>query len=495
MALAALVFPHQLFLHHPALQNVENVFLIEDQLYFGNDEEYPLHMHAQKLILHHASMKAYAALLKDKGYTVHYVEADQAALPEVFQNLQKTGIDCLQVVDPVDDLLTKRLKKLSLDMGIPINWTSTPNFLNPRSVNQQFFAGRKRYFMQDFYLFQRKRLDILVDQEGKPEGGKWSFDMENRKKFPRKDLDRLPDWFENNSHETVQEARAYVKKSFPHALGEGEDFVYPVTRFQALEWVQHFLQERFAEFGPYEDAIVPGESVLFHSVLTPALNIGLITPDEVVEKAQKYAKEHQIPLAGLEGFLRQIIGWREFVRVSYEDLGVKMRNGNHWQHKRKMPKCFYDGTSGIEPVDDVIKRILKTGYCHHIERLMVLGGFFFLCEIDPQEIYRWFMEMFVDSYDWVMVPNVFAMSQNSCGGLITTKPYFSGSNYILKMSHFKKGEWSEIWDALYWCFIDKHAKDLKKNPRWSMMVRQLEKKGVDQMKAYHDRAQAFFSDL
>ena len=174
-----------------------------------------------------------------------------------------------------------------------------------------------------------------------------------------------------------------------------------------------------------------------------------------------------------------MIGWREFMRATYDDLGVAMRTSNHWQHDYSMPESFYNATTGVLPVDNAISRVLSTGYCHHIERLMVLGGFMFLCEIKPNDIYLWFMELFVDSYDWVMVPNVYAMSQNADGGLITTKPYFSGSNYIRKMSHYPKEDWCDIWDALYWRWIFKQADSLRKNPRWAMMVRNAEKMDDD----------------
>ena len=183
------------------------------------------------------------------------------------------------------------------------------------------------------------------------------------------------------------------------------------------------------------------------------------------------------------------------MRATYEDLGVTMRTTNHWGHTRAIPASFYEGTTGILPVDDVIQRILKTGYCHHIERLMVLGGFMFLCEFDPDDIYRWFMEMFVDSYDWVMVPNVYAMSQNADGGLITTKPYFSGSSYIKKMSHYRAGEWATVWDALYWRWIWNHTDELAKNPRWAMMCSMARKMDPAKMNAHLETAERYLKTL
>ncbi|MEL6992749.1 MAG: FAD-binding domain-containing protein, partial [Pseudomonadota bacterium] len=234
---------------------------------------------------------------------------------------------------------------------------------------------------------------------------------------------------------------------------------------------------------------------LWHGVLTPMLNVGLLTPRQVLDATLAHAQTHDVPINSLEGFVRQIIGWREFMRATYEDLHVRMRTTNHWGHTRKIPASFYDGTTGIDPIDDAIGRILKTGYCHHIERLMVLGGFMFLCEFDPDDVYAWFMEMFVDSYDWVMVPNTYAMSQHADGGLITTKPYFSGSNYVRKMSHWGKGEWAEIWDGLYWRFIFKHKAALGNNPRWAMMCRTADRMADGTRERHLQRAEAYLNGL
>ena len=226
----------------------------------------------------------------------------------------------------------------------------------------------------------------------------------------------------------------------------------------------------------------------------------MLTPQQVVDAALAYANradviasEGPISIASLEGFVRQIIGWREFMRATYNDLGATMRSGNHWGHHHRLPESFYDGTTGIDPIDDVIKRVLETGYCHHIERLMVLGGFMFLCEFEPDDIYRWFMTMFVDAYDWVMVPNVYAMSQHADGGLITTKPYFSGSSYLKKMGYDETGEWCAIWDALYWRWIWKQKEALGKNPRWAMMCRLAEKMDDSKMNQHLLTAEDYLS--
>jgi deoxyribodipyrimidine photolyase-related protein len=206
------------------------------------------------------------------------------------------------------------------------------------------------------------------------------------------------------------------------------------------------------------------------------LNLGLITPQQVLNRTLEAADSSEIPINSLEGFLRQIIGWREFMAAMYKRHGVTMRNSNFWNFEdRPIPDAFYQGTTGIPPIDDAIKRALDTGYCHHIERLMLLGNMMLLCGFHPTRIYTWFMELFVDAYDWVMVPNVYGMSQFADGGLMSTKPYISSSNYIIKMSDYKKGSWSEIWDGLFWTFMDKQREFFKTNPRMRMLISSFDK--------------------
>jgi len=225
---------------------------------------------------------------------------------------------------------------------------------------------------------------------------------------------------------------------------------------------------------------------LHHSLLSPLLNIGLLQPNEITTAALDAAKKKEIPLNSLEGFIRQVTGWREFIRAVYEREGGQQRTRNYWGFKRKIPASFWNGTTGIIPIDHLIRQLQKHAYTHHIERLMVLGNFMLLCEFDPDEVYQWFMEWYIDSYDWVMVPNVYGMTQFADGGIMTTKPYISGSNYLLKMGNWEKGEplsigndmqanWSEIWDGLFWRFMDKQRKFFSSNPRLGMLLKTLDK--------------------
>jgi deoxyribodipyrimidine photolyase-related protein len=494
-----LVFPHQLFDNHPGFQwKPSRIVLIEESLFFGDAENF-VKFHKQKLWLHRATMKRYQQRLEQLGFETVYLSyrsepnALQAHLESLLGGSNKSK-DSMLVVEPDDYLLNRRLQRYSRNSGIELRYLPSPGFLNGLGENAEYRAGKKRWLMADFYKWQRRRMNLLMEKD-EPIGGKWSFDEENRKKVPKKLLPEIPELLELQFDEIDEEAREYVENRFAENFGEIETFFYPTSHSDAEAWLKHFLTHRFEKFGTYEDAIVEGESWLWHSMLTPALNVGLLTPDQVVKAAIEHFEQHDVPLNSVEGFIRQIIGWREFMRATYHDLGVEMRTTNHWGHHRKIPQSFYDGTTGIVPLDDTIQRLLKTGYCHHIERLMVLGGFMFLCEFDPDEIYRWFMELFVDSYDWVMVPNAYAMSQHADGGSITTKPYFSGSSYIRKMSHHKKGEWCDVWDGLYWRWIWNHTDELAKNPRWAMMCSMVKKMDEGKRQTHLENAEAFLHQL
>jgi deoxyribodipyrimidine photolyase-related protein len=409
------------------------------------------------------------------SYEFEYVTYEQAKdLKKLLTDkFVKKNTEKIIAMDIDDYSLNQDLEKLATGLSLEIEIITNEGFLTDKQQLEEHFADKDSYYFTKFYIAQRKRLDILVDGDGKPEGGQWSYDPENRKKLPRKV--ELPEVNTFGDNKYVKEASEYVEKNFADHYGRSENFAYPTNHKEAKEWLDQFLLERFDNFGPYEDAIDTRGSYLFHSVLTASLNIGLITPDQVVEDALKIADEKKIPLNSLEGFIRQIIGWREYMRAVYIYKGEEQRNSNFFRHKRKLKECWYDASTGIEPVDYVITKVNETAYSHHIERLMVMGNIMLLCEIHPDEAYRWFMEMYIDSYDWVMVPNVYGMSQYSDGGEIVTKPYISSSNYILKMSNFSKEGWCEIWDGLYWRFIDKHKQVFANNHRMRFMVSQLER--------------------
>jgi deoxyribodipyrimidine photolyase-related protein len=468
---ARLVFPHQLFPAHLDVDPGTLVVLVEPDLFF---RQLPFHLH--KLVLHRATMRSFEERLRDAGLSTAYVatSAEVTSDEQLLEVLRSHDVDAVTAYDVVDDWLGRDLRAVCRDAGAELTVEETPGFLTSREEIAETFDGVKQPRMQHFYERQRRRLDLLMDGD-KPAGGRWSYDTENRKKLP-KDLP-VPPMPRATRSEHVTDAIAWVEQEFPDNPGDLTAYHWPTTHRQAENWLTRFLEDRFAAFGPYEDAIAADEPWLFHSVLSPLLNIGLLDPRHVVERAVEFADAHDVDLPSVEGFVRQVIGWREYMRASYVVHGRAMRTRNLLGLTRELDDAWWDGTTGLDPVDTVIRRVVTHGYAHHIERLMVLGNAMLLLRIDPDEVYEWFMTFFVDAYDWVMVPNVYAMSQFAAGELVTTKPYVSGSNYLRKMSDFGPGEWRETWDALYWQFVADHREGFESNPRSSFAVRTYDRMG------------------
>ncbi len=473
---ATLIYPHQLFVNHPAIAKERTIYLVEEPLFL---QEFPTHR--QKLLLHRLSMQAYSNDLIQAGYVVEYLEASQLKTSEtVFSVLKKAGVTKVYVVDVTDDWLRKRIELYSVHAGIDVIWYESPLFILGKTEAQERYLSSKKHLAR---FYQKLRLDkkILVTKEGEPVGGQWSFDSDNRKKLPKEQVVPPDPSFIQNDDVTV--ALLWLKGVTGEQYGEANQWL-PYTHQTAEDWFSNFLEERFSQFGDFEDALSPTQVRLFHSMLSPLINIGLLTPEFVLHESLRYAETHSVPLNSLEGFVRQILGWREFIRASYECDGVTMRTKNFWKHKRKLPISYWTGETGLLPVDTAIKTALQYGYNHHIERLMVLGNSLVLSQVHPNEVYRWFMAMYVDAYDWVMVPNVYGMSQFADGGIFATKPYISGSNYLKKMSHYPSGKWEEIWTALYWNFIHTHRVFFTKNHRLSMMPKLLEKMDAGKRDSY-----------
>jgi deoxyribodipyrimidine photolyase-related protein len=487
-----LIFPHQLFQHNPLFSIEGPVYLVEEILFF---KQY--NFHKQKIAFHRASMKYYEKYLLEKGFSVTYIQAieENADVRTLITHLHRLGVQSITIVDPVDDWLLRRITSYCKKLTIDLNVLESPMFLNTNQELEHYFkASKKKFFQTDFYKQERINRKILVDNSGNPVGGQWTFDGENRKRYPKgKSVTKTH--FPATDAFAI-EAQLYTHQHFADNIGQLSNAVsYPIGYAASEQWLVQFLENRMAEFGDYEDAIVSKEVLLNHSLLTPMLNVGMLTPAQVIAQTLHYCTANDIPINSLEGFIRQIIGWREFIRGVYITKGREERTKNFWGFSRKIPRSFYDGSTGIFPVDATIKKVLKTSYYHHIERLMVLGNFMLLCEFDPDEVYRWFMELFIDAYDWVMVPNVYGMSQFADGGLMSTKPYISGSNYLMKMSDYPKGDWQETWDALFWRFLDNQRTFFLKNPRLSMLVKTFDKWDESKKTAILKKANDYLAGL
>lgn len=462
---ATIIYPHQLFAipHHPALDPTRVVYLVEEPLLLSE-----FGTHRQKMLLHRLSMKAYQKELEAAGYTVHYVTLHiEDTTLSILKKILDTGVTTLHIVDTTDNYLERRIHTVSSKYGVIRISYESPLFILSRAEAVTRFQKSGK-FMKKFYESLRQDKGILMDGN-KPTGGQWSFDSDNRSKLPKNiSLPHDIEWLNNDDISAAQQWLSHIDSE---QYGEAKVWI-PYTRTAAKKFLKEFLSDRFEHFGTYEDAISTKHHRLFHSTLSPLINIGLLSPMEVIAAACMFAEEHNTPLNSLEGFVRQILGWREFIRASYEIDGVAMRQQNFFNHTRALPKSFWTGTTGVPPLDITIQTTLTYGYNHHIERLMVIGNFMLLTKTNPHDVYRWFMSMYVDAYDWVMVPNIYGMSQFSDGGSFATKPYISGASYLQKMSDYPKGgdgDWEELWTALYWNFIDTHSAFFSKNYRLSMM--------------------------
>lgn len=437
--------------------------------------------HKHKIIFFFAAMRAYRDELQSLGYTVHYEEFKKegaatkkrnfdTALNDFIQGNDIKSAFCFEIEDK---FFEKRILNLFEVESIPLTVWQSPMFLTSREQFKTYLLSTRKPFMKTFYESQRKRLNILMTEENKPVGGAYSFDAENRLALPKdKITPKLPAF---KPDKNILDVCHLVAKEFSGHPGAAEDFWLPVDRSSARKWLNSFLSDRLFDFGPYEDALAPHSEFVFHSVLTPFLNCGLLTPEEVIKTTLTFAKKNKIPLSSLEGFIRQIIGWREFVRGIYQKYSERQDQENFWNHKLNLSSHWYKANTGIPPLDETLRRVIKRGYAHHIERLMVVGSLMLLLEVDPKHAHRWFMEMFVDSSDWVMGPNVYGMALFSDGGIFATKPYICGSNYLRKMGGYAKAEWCDGVDGLYWQFIKKHETYFIKNPRLSMMARACQK--------------------
>jgi len=453
-----ILLPTQLFKNIKLLKN-HNVYLVEDEYYFKR-----LQFHKLKIAYHRATMKKYYSFLKINNINVSYIDFYKS---KSFYNSIKNKI--FQIYHPIDIDVHLQFKKLSKNITIHPTLNFTFNHTQLSQMKKSCFKNNK-YYHDLFYKHQRHRLNILI-KDNKPIKGKYSFDNLNRKTYPNNIL--IPDLPKIKSNKFIKEAIKYTNTHFSKNYGSLQNFIYPIDHKNSEKWLKIFLKQKLINYGPYQDA-VNSNPFGFHSVISPMMNIGLLNDMDVINISQKYylKNKSKIPINSYEGFIRQIIGWRNYVYLIYLLEGNKIRKMNHLKHNNKIKfnqyNKFWTAQTNITPIDNIIKKIIDYGYAHHIERLMYLGNFLLISQIHPSHVYRLFMEWTIDSYDWVMVPNVYGMTQFADGGIMMTRIYFSSSNYIFKMSNYKKStksddKWWEIWDALYYNFINKHYNLLSKN--------------------------------
>jgi len=494
---ALVILGNQLF-PQPELKKIgaKHIFMAEDH---GLCTHYKYHKH--KIIFFLSAMRSYRDSLLKNNFKVSYYDADHDLFTHEFEEKLQHFIELnksltkIQFFEIEDKFFEERMIAFCFEKGLEMEVLTSPMFMTSREDFSNYVGKYKKPFMKTFYESQRKKFSILLDNNKKPIGGKWSYDTENRKKLP-KDLAPPPILKAKISQHTKDVIKC-TDLMFADHPGKTEEFWLPTTREESLKWLDHFIEDKLNFYGDYQDAISSESDFVYHSVLSPMVNIGLLLPSELISRAEEIYRDspRKTSLNSVEGFIRQVVGWREFVRGIYQNFSEEQSSKNFWNNKRKLKSCWYDGTTGVPVLDDAINKASKYSYTHHIERLMILSNFMLLCDIDPKEVHRWFMEMHSDSSDWVMGPNVYGMGQFSDGGIFATKPYTCGSNYYLKMSRYKKGDWCDVADGLYWRFIDQHQDFYSKNPRMSFMLNTLGRMNTDRKTKIFTAAENFIKKV
>lgn len=482
----------------------DRVVMIESRARGGH---YRYHQH--KLVLVYAAMRHFAEELRSRGWRVDYHKLEDT--PDFETGLRRHiaahQITGLLAAEPNDHTSTQALPKLAARAGVPIELVPTAQFLLPRAEFQAWAVGRKRLLMEQHYRRMRERTGLLMEPDGTPVGGQWNYDAENRS--GRREWTAAgsptapPAPVENDA--VTREVMRLVALHFSNHPGDAATFRLPVTRSDSLNWLTHFVRHRLPRFGQFEDLMAEGEPALFHSVLTPMLNLGLLTPRECCDAAVSAFRDGRAPLAAVEGFVRQIIGWREFINGVYWLRMPGYTALNALGADRPLPAWFYTGDTEMNCLRQVLREVIATGYNHHIQRLMVLGNFMLLAGIRPGEAYRWFMEMYVDAHDWVMAANVIGMTLHADGGFMATKPYAAGPAYLDRMSTYcakcrfnpkeNEGPRACPFHALYWNFFDTHADRFAKNPRVAVMVKNWQKRPAAEQEKIRASAARFLDSL
>tara|TARA_X000000368_G_scaffold121726_2_gene95457 strand:+ start:910 stop:2406 length:1497 start_codon:yes stop_codon:yes gene_type:complete len=492
MSVLRIIFTDQLSLNNPVLKDVkanETILFYEPLETF-----YKIKHHKQKLVFLISSLRHFIKNQTHKKIIHKKINKD---FKLKFNEYLKELIDVnsftkIIISKPSDFQSYKDLMFFCQSNNLELKIVNDKKFISSQSDYLEWSENKKTIIQEYYYRWLRKKYNIFMKDKKTPIGDKWNFDKDNRKGISKL-KSNIPKRLNLKPDQITFDVMVDVEESFPNSIGDLEKFNWATSHEEAENLLDDFIDRYLENYGSFQDAISKDNSFLFHSLLSPYLNSGLLDPNICIKKAEKkyYDSNGKIPINSVEGFIRQILGWREFINGVYWDNMPQYKNLNFWSHKYKLNENWYEGITGIPPLDNAIKESKEFAYTHHINRLMIISNIMNLVGINPNEMYRWFMEMYIDSYDWVMVPNVYGMGSYADGGIFSTKPYICGSSYMLRMSNYPKGDWCDVVDGLYWRFIDMNNKFFESNPRLSIMSKSLQKMSKDRKRLIFNKAEEF----
>lgn len=463
--------------------------------------------HKKKIVLLFSAMRHFASQLRDANFNVAYRYYDDednqgSLLNELKLALQRHNLQHVVVTFPGEYRLLKSMKQWEQVLGVSVEIRPDDRFISTPEQFSNWADGRKQWRMEYFYRDMRRQTGLLMEGD-QPIGGKWNFDHDNRKSMPA-DV-QPPKPYTVEPDETTQAVMKLVENTFTDHMGSATDFSYAVTRSQALEVAKQFIDQRLPNFGDYQDAMREGDVWLFHSHLSFYLNSGLLLPLEVMQMAEQAYFDNAAPLNAVEGFIRQILGWREYVRGFYWHCMPTLQHDNYFEHTRALPEFYWTAHTNMNCMRQCISDTKQHAYAHHIQRLMVIGNFSLLAGLDPVAVNEWYLLVYADAYEWVEMPNVSGMILFADGGKLASKPYVASGQYINRMSDYckncgysvskKTGPKACPFNYLYWDFLIKHQDKLAKNPRMALIYKSLGRMSEDNIAAMQEQAQALLSKL
>jgi deoxyribodipyrimidine photolyase-related protein len=465
--------------------------------------------HKARIAIFLSAMRHFIHEVSERGWPFVYVQLDESAEPSFGARLRdvlcRFRPQALRMVEAGEWRMQQEIAAACHEEGVVLQVFDDTHFMCSRSEFERWAGGKKELRMEFFYRVMRRQYNVLMDG-AEPHGGQWNFDIENRSAYPKRNgPGRIPDPAGFEPDETTRQVLALVQKQFPEHPGLLENFRWPVQREQALEALHSFIDHRLIQFGTYQDAMWTDTPFGWHSLLSAALNVHLLDPREVIAAAEEAYRKGLVPLQAAEGFIRQILGWREFIRGVYWLDMPEMKDANHFGHQRTLPHWFWNGETKMACMHDSLKQTLAFGYAHHIQRLMVIGNFATLAELSPRQVSDWFLAIYVDAVEWVELPNTLGMALHACGSRFTSKPYVASGAYIGRQSNYcsgchydptdRTGQKACPFTTLYWNFIERHQQDLAASPRTALMAKNLQKLSAEERSGIEHRAAQMLENL